>query len=217
MHKYIIMGVQGCGKGTQAQMLEKSFDLVHINVGEMLRWNIENRTKLGARIQRIVAGGELVDDLTVEEMVKHRLDAHNWISGFVLDGFPRNEPQAMFFLESYDIDAVIHINVPDEVVVRRIMGRRFCSQCGLDYNIIQDWPAVHDTCDVCGGTLVKRADDTEEAIQRRLADYHGKTRPLLALLSKQTHLVNVDGTRKPAEVQRDIRTQLNLPLNEEER
>ncbi len=211
MHKYIIMGVQGCGKGTQAQMLVKAYDMVHINVGEIFRWNIEHRTKLGARIQRIVARGELVDDETVDEIVKHRLDEHNWNYGFVLDGFPRNEPQAMFFLESYDIDAVIHINVPDEVVVQRIMGRRFCSQCGLDYNIIQTWPKEHNRCDVCGGRLVKRQDDTQESIERRLQDYHNKTRPLLDLLGRNIPLVDVDGARAPEEIQVEIRCQLGLP------
>ena len=151
MHKYIIMGVQGCGKGTQAKMLQKDFDLVHISVGDVFRWHIQSHTKLAARIRRIVDSGALVPDDIVAEVVKGRLDQHDWNYGFILDGFPRNRTQAEFFLESYDINAVILIEVPDELVMARIVSRRLCSKCGLDYNLIQHRPAVADTCDVCQG------------------------------------------------------------------
>lgn len=211
MHKYIIMGVQGCGKGTQAKRLREAYDLVHINVGDIFRWNIENRTKLGARIQRIVTSGALVSDDIVDEIVKRRLDEHNWNYGFILDGFPRNENQALFLLESYNISAVIHVQVPDPIVVERIMGRRLCANCKIDYNIIQHSPKIADRCDVCGGQLVKRADDTLEAVQTRLADYHAKTRPVLDLLGKSIRRVEVDGTRAPDQVQVEIRDKLGLP------
>src|SRR5690606_31343789 len=132
MHKYIIMGVQGCGKGTQAKLLAKAYDLVHISVGDIFRWNIQSHTKLAARIQRIMDSGQLVPDDIVEEIVKRRLDDHDWNYGFILDGFPRNKPQATFFLESYDIDAVIWIDVPDDVVLQRMQSRRLCAHCGVD-------------------------------------------------------------------------------------
>ena len=124
MHKYVIMGVQGCGKGTQARMLAKDFDFVHICVGDIFRWNIQNHTKLGARVNRIVRAGKLVSDELVEEMIRRRLEKHDWNFGFILDGFPRNIAQAEFFLESFDIDAVISINVPDDVVKARVLSRR---------------------------------------------------------------------------------------------
>jgi adenylate kinase len=107
MDKYVIMGVQGCGKGTQATRLEESFDLVHISVGEIFRWHIENHTKLAARVMRSISDGKLVDDAVVEEIVRQRLDEHDWNYGFVLDGFPRSAVQAEFFLESYDIDGLM--------------------------------------------------------------------------------------------------------------
>ena len=149
MHKYIIMGVQGCGKGTQAKLLAKAFDLVHISVGDVFRWHIQSHTKLAARIARITAAGELVGDDIVEEIVRSRLDQHDWNFGFILDGFPRNRRQAEFFLESYDINAVIQIDLDDQIVLDRVLNRRLCSKCGLDYNLIFHRPANPQVCDVC--------------------------------------------------------------------
>src|SRR6476661_1983894 len=170
MHKYVIMGVQGSGKSVQAKLLASSLDLVHISVGDIFRWNVENHTKLGAQVRRIMAAGDLVDDELVEAIVQDRLRLHDWNFGFIVDGFPRNERQAEFFLESYDIDAVIHLDMPDSEVRRRVMARRLCSGCGMDYNLIQGRPQVEGKCDVCGGQLVTREDDTEEALVVRLRD-----------------------------------------------
>ena len=208
MHKYIIMGVQGCGKGTQARLLKEALDLVHISVGDMFRWHIQSHTKLGARIRRTMAEGQLVSDDIVEEVVKQRLEQHDWNYGFILDGFLRNSRQAEFFLESYDIDAVLLIEVPDAVVQERILNRRLCSKCGLDYNLIFHRPAVANNCDICGGVLIARSDDTPEAVQARLQDYHSKTRPILELFRRKELVVVVDGTRSAAEVHQDLRHQL---------
>jgi adenylate kinase len=210
VHKYIIMGVQGSGKGTQALLLKQELDLVHISVGDIFRWNIQSHTKLAARIRRLVAAGELVPDEIVDEVVKTRLDQHDWNYGFILDGFPRNRPQAEFFLESYDINAVIQIDVPDDVVFERILSRRLCEQCGLDYNLIHHRPAVADRCDVCGGRLILRADDTPDAVRGRLRDYHAKTEPILELFRKRELVVVADGTKPPADVHKEIRQKLGL-------
>src|SRR5262249_5425768 len=163
MHKYIIMGVQGCGKGTQAKRLALALDLTHISVGDIFRWNIQSHTKLAARIKRIMSEGQLVPDEIVEEVVRRRLDEHDWNYGFILDGLPRNRRQAEFFLESYDIDAVILIGLPDSIVMERIQARRLCQRCGLDYNLMSHRPAREGICDVCGGLLLQRPDDNEEA------------------------------------------------------
>ncbi len=210
MHKYIIMGVQGCGKGTQAKLLARDFDLVHISVGDIFRWHVQNHTRLAARIRRLMAAGQLVPDEVVEEVVKARLELHDWNYGFILDGFPRNRHQAGFFLESYDIDAVIHIEVPDQVVLDRILNRRLCARCGLDYNLIYHRPSEPGVCDVCGGCLTARADDTPEAVRGRLRDYHVQTEPVLELFRAKRLVVAVDGTAAPEKVQQEIRRQLHL-------
>jgi adenylate kinase len=113
MRKYVIMGIQGSGKGTQAKLLAEDLNLEHISVGDIFRWNVQHHKKLGAQVKRIMAAGHLVDDDLVESVVRRRLDEHDWNFGFVVDGFPRNARQAEFFLESYDIDGVIDPHLPD--------------------------------------------------------------------------------------------------------
>ena len=210
MHKFVIMGVQGSGKGTQAKMLKDAYDLVHISVGDIFRWNLQAHTKLAARIKRIMSDGALVPDDIVEEIVRRRLDEHDWNYGFILDGFPRNRPQAEFFIESYDVDAVLLIDVPDRVVLERIQARRLCSNCGLDYNLMFHRPASEGVCDVCKGPLTVRADDNESAVHARLKDYHEKTQPIVDLFRQKELVVVADGTRDPETIQADLRRQLKL-------
>jgi adenylate kinase len=211
MRKYVIMGVQGSGKGTQAAILCADLDLVHISVGDIFRWHVQQHTKLGAQVRRIMAAGELVDDDMAEAVTAERLGQHDWNYGFVIDGFPRNRRQAEFFLESYDIDGVIHLDLPDSEVRRRVLSRRLCSGCGLDYNLITTRPAQEGVCDVCGGTLVTREDDTEEALAVRLRDYHEKTNPVLELFARKEYVVTVDARPSKEEVQQEIRERLHLP------
>jgi adenylate kinase len=210
VHKYIIMGPQGSGKGTQAKMLARDFDLVHISVGDIFRWHVHSRTKLGTKVTRYMKEGRLVPDEMVSDVVKWRLEIHDWRVGFVLDGFPRNAAQAEFFLENYDIDAVIAIELPEEAAIERMQSRRLCSRCGLDYNLIQLRPKVAEVCDNCGGRLVTRADDTEEAIRARLHDYREKTEPILELLREKELIVVVDGTPGADVVQAEMRRKLGL-------
>src|SRR5246127_2805712 len=140
MRKYVIMGVQGSGKGTQSSMLASDLDLVHIAVGDIFRWNVQNHTKLGAQVRRTMAGGRLVSDDLVEGVVRDRLTQHDWNYGFIIDGFPRNERQAEFFLESYDIDGVIHLDLPDSEVRRRGLARGRGGNWGWDYSRLQNSP-----------------------------------------------------------------------------
>src|SRR5208283_3894681 len=211
MRKYVIMGVQGSGKGTQSRMLASDLDLVHISVGDIFRWNVQNHTKIGALVRRTMAAGELVGDDLVESVVQDRLTGHDWNYGFIIDGFPRNGRQAEFFLESYDIDGVIVLDLPDSEVRRRVLNRRLCASCGINYNLIDSTPKVPGRCDSCGGELATREDDTEEALAVRLRDYHEKTNPVLDLFRRKEYVFTVDARPAPEVVQQEIRRKLGLP------
>jgi adenylate kinase len=158
-----------------------------------------------------MAAGELVSDDLVEGVMSERLRQHDWNYGFIIDGFPRNERQAEFFLESYDIDGVIHLELPDSEVRRRVMARRLCANCGLDYNLIDSSPHDEGKCDACGGKLVQREDDTEAALAVRLQDYHSKTNPVLDIFRRKEYVVSIDARPDKDHVQQAIRHALNLP------
>lgn len=211
MRKFIIMGIQGSGKGTQAKLLADELDLEHFSVGDIFRWNVQHHTKLGAQVKRIIARGNLVDDDLVESVVRACLADHDWNFGFVIDGFPRNARQAEFFLESYDIDGVINLHLPDEEVTRRVLARRLCAQCGMDYNLIAHRPTREGTCDICQGKLVARTDDNPAALAVRLADYHQQTKPLIAIFERKEFVATIDATRSVEEVQASIRQRFDLP------
>jgi adenylate kinase len=212
MRKFIIMGIQGSGKGTQAKLMAADLELEHISVGDIFRWNVQHHTKLGAQVKRIMHEGHLVDDDLVESVVRDRLAAHDWNYGFIIDGFPRNARQAEFFLESYDIDGVVNLYLPDEEVSRRVLSRRLCSQCGLDYNLMAHRPRKEGECDVCGGALVTRADDNPEALAVRLAAYHAETKPLIEIFERKEYVATVDASQPVADVQGAIRERFRLPM-----
>jgi adenylate kinase len=198
MRKYVIMGVQGSGKGTQSQLLASDLDIVHISVGDMFRDHVATHTKLGERVQRLMAAGELVPDETTQEMIAGRLAEHDWNYGFVIDGFPRDIEQARFFLASYDIDAVIHLDLPDDEVWGRVEQRRKAAQSDNGGS---------ETAD-----SAPREDDTAKALAVRIRDYHAKTGPVLdEFRRKGEHVITVDARPEPEAVQQDIRSQLGLP------
>ena len=211
MRKYVMMGVQGSGKGTQSSLLCDDLDMVHISVGDIFRWHVQNHTKLGAQVRRAMHAGELIGDDLVEATVRDRLDQHDWNFGFVVDGFPRNGRQAEFFMETYDIDGVVQLEIPDDEVRRRVLSRRLCPNCGMDYNLIADRPEVEGRCDICGHELITRADDTPEALDARLRDYHEKTRPVLELFRRKEVVYDVDARPPADDVQGTIRKLLGLP------
>jgi adenylate kinase len=210
MRKFI-MGIQGSGKGTQAKLLAADLELEHFSVGDIFRWNVQHHTKIGAQVKRVMSLGELVSDDLVEAIIRDRLAAHDWNYGFIIDGFPRNARQAEFFIESYDIDGVINLDLPVDEVHRRILARRLCSVCGIDYNLIAHRPQKDGFCDLCGGTLVSRQDDNPEALRARLSDYYDQTKPLIDIFQRKEYVATIDAVRPVNEVQAAIRQRFNLP------
>lgn len=212
MGKYVIMGIQGSGKGTQAKLLAADYDLVHISMGEVFRGHIRAGTRLGETIRELVAGGHLVPDRIVNQVLRTRLGEGDCQSGFVLDGYPRDLAQAAFLLDLVPLDAVINVVVPDDVVTARMQARRLCVDCGRDWNLLGRQPRQPGICDDCGGAVVAREDDTPEAIAARLADFHAQTAPVLEFFREHDLVVDVDGTLKPDQVQEEIRRGLGLPV-----
>jgi adenylate kinase len=188
MDKYVIFGPQGSGKGTQSELLCKTYGWVHISIGDIFRWNMANHTKLAARITRIMNQGLLVPDDIVEEVVHARLEEHDWNWGFVLDGFPRTRPQAEYLFEHWNLDAVIYLDVPDDIVQKRVMNRA-----------------------AEGVSFTKRFDDTPDVLKVRLREYHEKTKPLIELYDEKRMLRKVDATKPVGEVFEDIIEQIRIP------
>ncbi len=179
MHKYIMIGPQGSGKGTQAQLLSKRFGFIHISIGEIFRWHVANHTKLGSRVQRITDRGNLVSDEIVEDVVRDRLEIHDWRYGFVLDGFPRTAAQAAYLFENWNLDRAIYLDLDDSLVAERVMKRARAGE---------------------GSGFTKRADDNPEALRQRLDQYHSKTQPLLSQFRQRDMLLRVDASLSIEEV-----------------
>jgi adenylate kinase len=194
--RLVILGKQGAGKGTQAERLARYYGVPRISTGDMFRSAVEAGTESGREAKHYMDAGELVPDEVVIEIVKDRLADNDAQKGFVLDGFPRTAEQAKALdevLTPGGLDLVLELQVPTEVVLRRLAARRVCVDCGAPYSPEQrpkkDW-----ICDNCGGKVVQRQDDTEVAIKRRLALYAERTEPLVAYYMAQDRLAPVDGT-----------------------
>jgi adenylate kinase len=198
--RLVILGKQGAGKGTQAIRLCQHFEVPRISTGDMFRMFMKGDSQIGRTARKYVEAGDLVPDEVVNEMVRERLtelDAAD--HGFVMEGFPRNVPQAEALdrmLSPHHVDLVIELDVPTGVVLKRLASRRVCTGCGLNYSVDAP-PKVNWTCDACGGDVVQREDDTEVVISRRLHQYDEQTAPLVAWYLATDRLAAVDGEGDP--------------------
>lgn len=195
--KIIFIGPPGGGKGTQAKRLASRFAIPHISTGDMLREAVAEKTELGRQAEPIMASGGLVSDDLMVGIIRERLARPDGAAGFILDGFPRTVVQAE------KLDAIIgngsnelrvlQLLVPDDAIVRRITLRRTCAQCGAIYHLENNPPSKDSVCDRCGAEVIARADDTEEAVRKRLDAFHRQTLPVAAFYKTKNSLREVDG------------------------
>lgn len=196
----VFTGAPGCGKGTQARILKDKIAIAHLSTGEMLRAEAEKQTDEGRQIKELLDAGSFVPDEMIVEMVSRRIEEDDCKNGFILDGFPRTIPQAevlekMLAGKGIILDAVIEIQVPDEIIMERILGRYSCMTCGAGYHDKFQKPKVYGVCDKCGGTnFYRRVDDNRTTVQNRLINYRKLTYPTIPYFEQKKVLKCVDGT-----------------------
>ena len=194
MIRIIMLGPPGAGKGTYATRLAPKLNIPTISTGDLLR-GARNDPEIGETIRKCQDSGELVPDSIVIAALKKRLEQDDTKEGFILDGFPRTLEQAKALESISDIDAVINLNVPENILIERLSSRRQCKKCGAIYNLLYLKPKVEGICDKCGGELYQRDDDKPEAIKERLRVYHEKTEPLIDHYTSKGNLITITTDR----------------------
>ena len=189
--KIIFLGPPGSGKGTYSTRVAKKLDIPHISTGDLFRAEMKAQTELGKRAKEFIDKGELVPDEVTIGMLKNRIEKEDCKDGFILDGFPRTIPQAEALDQITEIDRVVNIDIPDEVIIRRLTSRRVCRKCGEIYNALTMKPKEEGKCDKCGSELYQRDDDTEETVKNRLKIYMDQTEPLIGYYDEKGLLVNI--------------------------
>jgi adenylate kinase len=205
----ILLGPPGAGKGTQAKILSKSFDIPQISTGEILRGAVKEQTPMGIKAKSFMDEGALVPDEVVVGIVEERLAKADCAKGFILDGFPRTVTQADALKNTLaglgkTIEHVVSIEVDKEELLGRITGRRTCKLCGKGYHVSFDPPKQVGKCDECGGELFQRDDDKEETMRNRLDVYENQTAPLITYYSHESLLRSISGTGSIEDIQRNI-------------
>ncbi len=205
----ILLGPPGAGKGTQAEKITGEHNLANISTGDILRSAVKKNSALGRKAKQYMDQGQLVPDELVVEIVKERLRNSGEEDGYLFDGFPRTVEQAIFLEKALPelgkkIDRVISIDVEESELIERLTGRRVCSNCGANYHIKYNPPAVRNVCDKCGGDLYQRDDDTLETVKERLEVYRKQTEPLIEFYEKKDLLSSVDGSKSMEEVYEQI-------------
>lgn len=209
----LLMGPPGAGKGTQAEKLIDEFKIPHISTGDMFRAAVSAGTELGKEAKKYMDAGGLVPDVVTIGIVREGLSKSECANGFILDGFPRTEEQAVALdgiLKDLGIKltGVVNISVPDSELVARVVGRRICKACGATYHVSFHPSKVENVCDKCGGNLYQRNDDKEETVVNRLHAYHEQTEPLIEYYKKQGLYQEIDGLQPIDKVYADVKVSL---------
>ena len=211
--RIILLGPPGAGKGTQADVMCKTFSIPHISTGNMLREAAEAKTDLGKKAQALMDAGILVSDEVIVGLVEQRINQQDCQSGFLFDGFPRTIPQAEALIErSVEIDFVVEIDVPDEQIISRMSGRRMHPGSGRNYHIEFNPPKIADIDDESGEPLVQREDDNPETVKDRLEVYSNQTLPLIEFYSERSEsikYIRVSGSESPELVSKNILDQID--------
>ncbi|MFF1507739.1 adenylate kinase [Streptomyces sp. NPDC058326] len=204
--RIVLVGPPGAGKGTQAAFLARNLDIPHISTGDLFRANISQGTELGLKAKAFMDAGDLVPDEVTIGMAKDRMEQPDAANGFLLDGFPRNVAQAealdvVLKAEDMQLDAVLDLEVPEDEVVKRIAGRRTCRNDSAHvFHVLYNQPKTEGVCDVCGGELYQRPDDSEETVRKRLEVYHTQTEPIIDYYRAQNLVVTIQALGKVDEV-----------------
>ncbi len=198
MNCYAFIGIQGSGKGTQAEQLSSTLHYQHINIGDLFRYHIKNNTQIGVKVQQIINRGELVPDDVVFELVEASID--KIAKGIVFDGFPRTIQQADFLLKHYSLLRVFYIELSETAAYNRIAARRVCPNCNENYNLKTQPPKIPETCDKCGSKLIIRQDDSPEAIHKRFKEFYNQTQPLKNFFETNNVLTIINGDLSVSQV-----------------
>lgn len=209
----MVFGAPGAGKGTQAKFLVEKYGIPQISTGDMLRAAIAEKTVMGLEAKRYMDAGELVPDSTIIGIIEERLAKEDCKKGFILDGFPRTLAQAealdeLLKKQGKKIDKVLSFEVPDELIIKRIAGRRVCPKCGASYHVEFNPPKKEGICDECGSELIIRKDDNEDTVKNRLSNYHSQTAPLVDFYKDKGVFAQIDGSQKLEKVTQDMFTKL---------
>lgn len=203
--RLVLLGPPGAGKGTQAVKIAEKYNIPHISTGDIFRKNVKEGTPLGKKAKEYMDKGELVPDDLVIDLATDRLTEEDCKNGFLLDGFPRTVYQAEkldgFLKErGMALDKVLDIDVAEDILLDRMIGRRVCRNCGKPYHVTNMPPKKEGVCDVCGGEVYQRADDTEETVRNRFKVYRDQTSPLIEYYEKAGNIAHIDGAGELSKV-----------------
>uniref|UniRef100_A0A7C5WY22 Adenylate kinase n=1 Tax=Thermocrinis ruber TaxID=75906 RepID=A0A7C5WY22_9AQUI len=204
----VFLGPPGAGKGTQAKLLSQRMGFLHISTGDLLREAVKNQTPLGKKAKEYMDRGELVPDELIVQLIEETMPKDGNV---ILDGFPRTVNQAlaleeMLRVKGEKISKVLFFDVPDEVIIDRLSGRRVCSKCGAVYHVKYNPPKVEGVCDLCGGALVQRDDDKEEVVRKRLEVYRKQTQPLIEFYQEKGIIYKLDAGKGVEELFEEVKS-----------